>query len=101
MNMTIIHKVMRAAMLACMTFLLQPSAWAQLDTIPITGTLIDTTKVYDGTTSANIVTLGEIPVLPYNLVSISAEAHYLDASVGDDKPVIVTFSLSGDDAYHY
>ncbi len=101
MNKTFIHKVMRAAMLVCMTVLLQPAAWAQLDTISITGTIIDTTKVYDGTTAANIVTLGEIPVLPYNQVSISAEAHYLDASVGVDKPVIVTFSLSGDDAYHY
>ncbi len=101
MNKTFIHKVMRAAMLVCMTVLLQPTAWAQLDTISITGTIIDTTKVYDGTTAANIVTLGEIPVLPYNQVSISAEAHYLDASVGVDKPVIVTFSLSGDDAYHY
>ena len=68
MNKTFIHKVMRAAMLVCMTVLLQPAAWAQLDTISITGTIIDTTKVYDGTTTANIVTLGEIPVLPYNLV---------------------------------
>ena len=101
MNKVLFHKVMRSAVLVCMITMLQPSAWAQLDTIPITGTTIDTTKVYDGTTTANIVTLGEIPVLPYNLVSISAEAHYLDASVGNDKPVIVTFTLSGDDAYRY
>ena len=77
------------------------AAWSQLDSIPISGTAIDTTKVYDGTTTAHIVTLGEFPLLPYSQVTIDAEAHYLDASVGDDKPVVVTFSLSGDDAYRY
>ena len=77
------------------------AAWSQTDIIPITGTAIDTTKVYDGTTAVNIITLGEIPLLPYNQVTINAEAHYLDANVGEDKPVVVTFSLSGDDAYHY
>ena len=77
------------------------TAWSQLDSIPISGTAIDTTKVYDGTTTANIITLGELPLLPYSQVTIDAEAHYLDASVGNDKPVVVTFSLSGDDAYHY
>ena len=92
---------MRAIALACMLILLQPAAWSQLDTIHISGTSIDTTKVYDGTTAANIITLGEFPLLPYNLVTIDAEAHYLDASVGEDKPVVVTFSLSGDDAYRY
>ena len=92
---------MRATALACMLVLLQPAAWSQLDTIHISGTSIDTTKVYDGTTAANIITLGEFPLLPYNLVTIDAEAHYLDASVGEDKPVVVTFTLSGDDAYRY
>ena len=77
------------------------SAWAQLDSIPITGTAIDTTKVYDGTTTAHIVTLGNWPLLPYGQVAVDAEAHYLDASVGDDKPVVVTFSLSGADAARY
>ena len=43
-------------MFVCMTLLLLPTAWAQLDSIPITGTAIDTTKVYDGTTTAHIVT---------------------------------------------
>jgi hypothetical protein len=76
-------------------------AWSQLDSIPITGTAIDTTKVYDGTTSVNIITIGEIPLLPYNQVTINAEAHYLDANVGEDKPVVVTFSVTGVDAYHY
>ena len=77
------------------------SAWAQLDSIPISGTAIDTTKVYDGTTTANIITLGEYPLLPYSQVLIEAEAHYLDPSVGVDKPVVVTFTLSGADAFHY
>ena len=92
---------MRATALVCMLFLMQPAAWSQLDTIAISGTSIDTTKVYDGTTVAQIVTLGEYPLLPYSQVLISAEAHYLDAAVGIDKPVVVTFSLSGDDAYRY
>ena len=101
MNKALFHKVMRTAVFFCMTILLQPSAWAQLDTIHISGTAIDTTKVYDGTTTANITTLGNWSLLPHNQVYISAEAHYLDASVGEDKPVVVTFSLSGDDAYFY
>ena len=88
-------------MFVCTTLLLTPSAWAQLDSIPITGTAIDTTKVYDGTTTAHIVTLGNWPLLTYNQVAIDAEAHYIDASVGNDKPVMVTFSISGPDAYHY
>ena len=83
--------------LVAMTF----AAWSQLDSIPITGTAIDTTKVYDGTTAVNIITVGEIPLLPFSQVTINAEAHYLDANVGEDKPVVVTFTLTGADAYHY
>ena len=101
MKKTLIQHVMQTTMFVCMTFLLLPTAWAQLDSIPISGTAIDTTKVYDGTTIAHIVTMGNWPLLPYSQVSIDAEAHYLDASVGEDKPVVVTFSLSGADAYHY
>lgn len=74
---------------------------AQLDSIYISGTQIDTSKVYDGTTAAHLVTMGNWPLLPYSQVYISAEAHYLDASVGEDKPVVVTFALSGPDAARY
>ena len=82
-------------------FAITCTAWSQLDTIAISGTAIDTTKVYDGTTTVHIITIGEYPLLPYSQVFIDAEAHYLDASVGVDKPVVVTFTLSGDDAYRY
>lgn len=101
MKKTFIQHLVRATMFVCTTFLWLPTAWAQLDSIPIIGTAIDTTKVYDGTTSAHIATLGSWPLLPYSQVTIDAEAHYLDASVGNNKPVIVTFSLSGPDAFHY
>ncbi|MBO4599204.1 MAG: hypothetical protein J5641_00540 [Bacteroidales bacterium] len=91
---------LRATMWVGIMLMLTPSAWSQID-IHLTGTQIDSTKVYDGTTHANIVTLGELPLLPYNQVSIAAEAHYIDASVGQDKPVVVSFSLSGADAGYY
>ena len=101
MEKNFLNRIMKGVMIVVMTLFLQTPLRAQLDSISISGTIIDTTKVYDGTTIANIVTVGEYPLLPYSQVLINAEAHYLDPAVGNDKPVVVTFSVTGPDAFHY
>ena len=90
-----------AALLVCMTCMLLPSAWSQIDTISIVGTQIDSAKVYDGTLFAHGISLGTpTPALTPGL-SISANARYLDPNVGTHKPVVVTYYLSGPGASNY
>ena len=94
-------KIKHAALLVCMVCMLLPSAWSQVDTITITGTTLDSAKVYDGTLFAHGVILGTVtPALTPGL-SISTNARYLDPNVGTNKPVVVYYSLSGPGASNY
>lgn len=94
-------KIKHAALLVCMVCMLLPSAWSQVDTITITGTTLDSTKVYDGTLFAHGVILGSVmPALTPGL-SISTNARYLDPNVGTNKPVVVYYTLSGPGASNY
>lgn len=94
--------ILQGTLLACLMALLLPAATAQIDTLHIYGTAIDTSKVYDGTDLARIITLGELPPLTHGTqVNISGEAHYSDANAGLHKAVTVSFSISGPDAVFY
>ena len=94
-------KIKHAALLVCMVCMLLQSAWSQVDTITITGTTLDSTKVYDGTLFAHGVILGSVmPALTPGL-SISTNARYLDPNVGTNKPVVVYYTLSGPGASNY
>lgn len=95
-------KALQGLLLAGLAVLLPLSAMAQTDTLAIYGTAIDPAKVYDGTDSARIITLGELPPLTHGTrVSLSGEAHYADAAAGLHKAVTVTFAISGADAANY
>lgn len=62
----------------------------------ISGTTIDSAKVYDGTTNVSNVTIGTVTGLTEGTpVFISPEAEYLDANAGTHKPVVVTYTLLG------
>ena len=71
--------------------------------INMTGTLIDPTKVYDGTTLSHVSYHG----LPVGVVGgddvmpIEAVANYSDPLPGTGKPVTVTYTLNGPQAYNY
>lgn len=73
--------------------------------IHIAGTAIDSAKIYDGTTVAQVVNHGT-PVFSEvvatdTLMPVAATANYLDKNVGDDKPIVVTYVLNGPQASNY
>lgn len=73
--------------------------------IHITGIAIDTAKIYDGTTTAQVINHGT-PIytevlLNDTVMPVTATANYLDANVGTDKPVVVTYVLNGPQAANY
>lgn len=70
--------------------------------LTISGTMIDTTKVYNHNTIANIQRVGTLSgVVTGDNVFPSAIARYDDANVGVDKTVTVTFSLYGGNTMVY
>ncbi len=63
---------------------------------------IERTKVYDGTTDAKILEMGDIHgFTPGDDVSIEVSAQYQDANAGSGKTIVVTYTLTGDDADKY
>lgn len=91
----------RVAMLACFVGLTAGAAWAQIQ-IGVTGTLVYNTKVYDGTTNCGVYYVGQLSNININHnVYVTATAHYLDRHVGTNKPVVVTYNITGDDAAYY
>lgn len=73
--------------------------------IHINSTAIDTSKIYDGNTFAQIVNNGvtitaEI-IYGDTVMPVIATANYLDKNVGDDKSVVVTYALNGPQASNY
>lgn len=73
--------------------------------IHITGTVIDSTKVYDGTTVAPVIIHG-LPnssdlVSGDNVMPITATAQYLTPNVGSGKQVVASYNLRGPQAANY
>ena len=78
--------------------------WASIapKQLTISGTMIDTTKVYNHNTIANIQRVGTLSgVVTGDNVFPSAIARYNDANVGVDKTVTVTYSLYGGNTMVY
>ena len=74
--------------------------WAAITARPlsISGTTIDSAKVYSRSTLVNVQRVGTLSgVVPGDNVFPSAIARYLDPNVGVAKPVTVTYSLYGGD----
>ena len=80
--------------------LAQPS---QLSISSTEMTQIAPTKVYDGTTSAIITTLGTLTGVDatHPNVILNGVANYTDPNVGGIKLVVVTYSLFGPDSIYY
>lgn len=96
------HPTKRVALLLGMMVMLAGSAWAQATQIGVTGTQIYGTKVYDGTTHSGVYNVGTLSGVSYlHNVLVTADAHYLDRHVGTNKPVVITYSIEGPDAYLY
>ena len=63
---------------------------------------VDTEKVYDGTTEAKILELGEVSGFKAgDDVKVEATAHFSDKNAGIGKVITVTYELSGEDAHKY
>jgi gliding motility-associated-like protein len=58
-------------------------------------------KLYDGNDSANIIAGSLIGVQSGDIVTVTATAKYINASVGTGKIIMVTYALSGTDASKY
>lgn len=91
----------RAVVLFSLLSLMAGSVWAQTQ-IFVSGTQIFNTKVYDGTTDCGVYYVGQCTGISIaHNVLVTAEARYLDRHVGTAKPVEVTYTVFGDDAFHY
>lgn len=78
--------------------------WASImpKQLTISGTIIDSSKVYNHSTIANIQRVGTLQgVVAGDNVFPSATARYADANVGVDKPVVITYSLYGGNTMVY
>lgn len=63
---------------------------------------VDTEKVYDGTTDAEILELGEISGFKAgDDVKVEATAHFSDKNAGIGKVITVAYHLNGEDAHKY
>lgn len=83
---------------------LNDTLWASImpKQLTISGTLIDSSKVYNHNTIANIQRVGTLQgVVAGDNVFPSATARYADANVGVAKPVVVTYSLYGGNTMVY
>nr|WP_319776408.1 YDG domain-containing protein [uncultured Sphaerochaeta sp.] len=70
--------------------------------ITIAGTTITANKEYDGTTDVTVTSVGTSGgIVTGDSVTVSAVAAYADNSVGSEKQITVSYSLSGADAGNY
>ncbi len=91
----------RVFLLACMLCLTGASAWSQT-TLTVSGSIIPSSKIYDGTTAATVIPGTLVGVALTDTVNISAVyANYSSAEAGTDKQVYVTYALSGPQAGLY
>lgn len=96
----------RTLALACLVCLAGVGAWAQSTQLYIdtaATTQVATSKVYDGTTAANVTFVGTtVGIDPsHSNVALQASAYYTDPNVGGIKMVVVTYSLIGADSAYY
>ncbi|MBQ0015946.1 MAG: T9SS type A sorting domain-containing protein, partial [Bacteroidales bacterium] len=69
--------------------------------LTIAGTRIEDTKVYDATTDAWVEPGDLENVILGDIVNVDASAAYVDKNVGESKPVVVTYRISGSAAANY
>jgi len=71
--------------------------------LTISGTVVTTTKIYDGTTTANVTTTGTLGglVTGYTTVTPTCVANYDNADMGDNKTITAVYSISGTHAANY
>lgn len=70
--------------------------------LSISGTTVQTSKVYDGTTNCDVTYVGSLSgLLLGDVVSVNAVANYATALVSTSNNITVTFTLSGPDASKY
>jgi predicted alpha/beta-fold hydrolase len=70
--------------------------------LTVSGTKVDTVKVYDGSDSAHITSTGTlVGVIGNDSVALSATATYDSKSAGEHKHITVTYTLIGRDAGSY
>ena len=75
---------------------------AQSIQLTVSNTVVDTTKVYNGTTTANILSLGTLTgVLEGDSVTLAATASFSSKNVGTNKPVVVEYTIGGPDSASY
>ncbi len=69
--------------------------------LSISAPALTLSKVYDGNDVANITAGSLIGVISGDIVTVTATAKYINASVGTGKIIMVTYALSGTDASKY
>ncbi|GBU27110.1 hypothetical protein R84B8_00633 [Treponema sp. R8-4-B8] len=70
--------------------------------LTISNPTVTTTKQYDGTTTATITTLGTLNnKVVSDVVTVSAEANYNSADVGNNINITVVYSIEGTDKDNY
>lgn len=67
----------------------------------VVGTVIDSTKVYDGTRNVWVRDAGALYGFGMDGVFLSASATYSDENVANAIPVYVTYSIAGPNAYNF
>ncbi len=67
----------------------------------VVGTVIDSTKVYDGTRNVWVRDAGVLYGFGMDGIFLSASATYSDENVANAIPVYVTYSISGPNAYNF
>lgn len=63
--------------------------------------VVTTSKVYDGSATAQVTDVVLSGVVSPDVVTATAVASYNDAKVGSNKPITVTYSIGGADAGNY
>ncbi|MCF7942787.1 MAG: hypothetical protein K9M84_14355, partial [Spirochaetia bacterium] len=71
--------------------------------LTVSGTAITASKVYDGTTDAEVTKVGSLEgIITGDEVTVSAaSAAYADAAAGNDKTITISYTLGGDEAANY
>ena len=72
------------------------------DTLTVTGTTVEDTKLYDGTFNAVVTNPGTLNTVHGNdQVTLSTTALFTDATPGDGKTIVAHYTISGADAASY
>lgn len=70
--------------------------------LTVTGTSVNNSKVYDGTTTATVTDHGTLQgIVSGDVVTVTAAAAYASSDAGTDKPLTITYTLGGAAASNY